>query len=181
MDWLAGEFTADELAAEDLILHRVCSALKADDKLKRLFGPRIEVQPLLHRPEIAALPELIVTAFAMTPTPAPGTQKGAARIFIVARFELPNRGLQRPATAGLPSLFRWIENVLMAPGVKFLNQEINGRTVPLVSRSMAGPRSAQPYPPIGDAIIFAGQMEWQYEYLVDPETGRFRNLVNAGG
>ena len=183
MDWIARHFPDPKsLAPEDVIIHKVRSILASDQKLGEIFGlDHIVASSVLAPPDLATLPELVITSMSGLETQRPGTLTNDIAIYLVVRFEWPQRGTLEPGEASLPTLLRYLNTSLLAGGNKRLTEDVGGQTIYLVTRSESGPVSYHLEPSSGDKNVFSLIKEWKYQVEVDPTSGRIRSLENAGG
>ncbi len=196
MDWIAKEFPNEtQLAPEDLVVHMLRDIYAGDPGedavpwapgpiLSRIFGDdHIVASSLLAPPDLATPPSLIVTSMSGVETQRPGTLTNDIGIYTVIRFEMPIGGILAPYSASLPTLLRYLNTLLSADGIKFLNVTLNGQTFPLATASEPGPVSYR-LEPVGDqgrSLVYDVIKEWKYRIEVDPATGRPKQIVLAGG
>lgn len=182
MDWLA-VFTPEELAPEDLVKERVYEALLGDETLVSVFGNDrmycLDFPPIL---EPGALPDLTVAPFTGADTPRPGFLSTAVTIYVSIRFLWPRSIQAVHGQAGIATLGRHINRVLLSDAHMRL-PVLRGdppRAIPLAQRPVE-PGSAD-WKPIGTPADPAVLVILPYNYVVslDKATQRPAQLVNAG-
>ena len=186
MKWLKDVFTKEQLGPEDIILHELAKRLRADALLSGLFGAEcIYAQDVLGAPPLTKLPELVVSSIVGKSDLVPSSQLLHSRFFIVVRFLAAIREPLEEDEGSIPTLFRYIQTLLLSSGNKLLNitsprgvefglarlctpGAVNYKALPLDHSNPTGP------------VLFEVILEWNYELQLDVTTGRIFNLVVNG-
>jgi hypothetical protein len=179
---LIGKFTENELAPEDVVLHRVGAILKANPKLISIFGaPWIKVTDVPDFLDHSHLPVLYVSPFFSSSEPMPSTYSLDFRLYITIRYEQLDAKELKPGQPTIATLARVIHQILETGGNKNLNvPKPGGGTHPLVRRNVPGPIRFQldPHPQTGRVTV-SQIIERNFTATTDPESGRILNQVIA--
>lgn len=183
-EWLTSAFAVNELAPEDVILHKVVNdVLKPDPTLRRIFGEEwIRAVPWLDPLDFDHFPTLDVAAFSLEETPGVGIYSDKVVLYLQIRFERVHSAPLQRNEATMATLSRHLVRLLTAEGAKQLHHTVGSNTIQLVQRSNPGPASFRVDPePEGGRYAFNVLRAWEYEVKVDPVSQRIRNLELAGG
>ena len=184
-EWITSAFAVNELAPEDVILHKVVTdILKPDPTLRRIFGEEwIRAVPWLDPLDFVHFPTLDVACYSLDETPGVGVLSDTISLYLQVRFERVESSALEHGQATIGTLFRHIYRVLTAEGAKQLHNQLgSGDPFQLVKRSDPGPAAFRiDQDPSGGRFAYAAVRQWDYKCFTDPATGRIRNLVLAGG
>lgn len=185
MDQISRHFAANELAPEDVILHRVGAIMKAHPKMQAIFGgPQwIKVTDVPDMLDFGHFPILYVSPFFASSEPQTASYSLDFRLYFVARWEMVGAKELKPGEATVASVARLIHSILETGGNKTLNvpdPSNPSSTIQLVNRNTPGPIRFQfDESPKSGRLIVSQIIERNFTAKTDPTSGRIRNQVIA--
>lgn len=182
MRMLKAYFTADDLAPEEFVAHRVREYLAADAKMTAIFGSeRVRVLSVYVPTEFDPLPCHLIALSLSADEPAPSLLRPTVTIYHVFKWSQSGTQFLADGEAGLATYWRHVNRVLSSGPAKLLQYEReDGKVVQTVARSEPGQVTTTPEGQLGDgAFVFRSVLPWVYELRLNPDGQVIRNLVNG--
>lgn len=182
MEQLSRHFNEDELAPEDVVLHRVHAIVKEHPKMKAIFGaPWIKATDLPNELDFAHFPIFFVSPFYSSSDPEPASYSLDFRLYFIARFELVGAKELKPGDATVATLGRLLHSI-MEQNKTLQVPDPSGApgTIGLVRRNVPGPmRFEFAENPKNGRFVVSQIIERNFTATTDTASGRIRNQVLA--
>ena len=181
MEQLSRHFEEDELAPEDVVLHRVHAIVKAHPKMKAIFGePWIKATDLPNELEFGHFPIFFVSPFFSSSEPQPASYSLDFRLYFIARFELVGAKEMKPGDATVATLGRLLHSIMEQNKTLQVPSPSGVGTIGLVRRNEPGPmRFEFSENPKTGRFVVSQIIERNFTATTDTASGRIRNQVLA--
>jgi hypothetical protein len=183
--WLEPHFTANELGPCDVVLSRHVDILRADTKLKAIFGGasasanRIQMVPLGKLLDSSISFGLFATLPVFDRQPAPGTYVENITVRDVIRFKGEKVSQQEPLNKPtLGSLLGYIVYVVTRNG-QLVTDLGGGNMAPLVSRCNLSAVEIVPVEPENADMLLELRVDFTYEGVVSRNVNRLFAQVTS--